>query len=160
MRRFSLVSSLFVAVALAACSGATAPTAVVTPPQNTPPHGTPTVAVLDSMRLGMVDANSILHLYPDTLEVLLPHANMTFAVGFSGLVAFTNIGPMTDPSTIQALFGGFHLSSDNPAIVTPGGNCGTAGWPCMTLTGATGSANVTVSVGGKVLTAVVVILVQ
>jgi hypothetical protein len=166
MRHFKMMRAVMIVTAVcaaAACSGggsgATTPTDPP-PPKDTTTKVTPPPAVLDSLRLGVYDQNNVLHLYPDTVAEGLPHLGSLGSIPFAGVIAFTSVGPITDPSSIQALFGAMTLSSDNPAVISPGGSCGGPGWPCMTLMGVLGSAHITFSVGGKSLTEVVTVVVQ
>jgi hypothetical protein len=156
MRRFSLLSVLVVAVA--ACSGGSAPTGITTPPPDTTKVPPPPVAVLDSLRRGFYDQNNVLHLYPDTMNITPPFVGAVGSFELSGFVAFTSVGIITDAASIQGFFGVFAVASDNPAIVAPHGTCtGGDGSPCLTLMGARGNATVTVSLGGKSLGTVVAV---
>ncbi len=142
-------------LAAAACGskgtvgGATTPTGP-TAPADTSKKSTPPLPVLDSLRRGVYDQNNILHFYPDTLDVTPPSVGAVTSFPFTGFIAFTSAGPITDAPSMQGFFGAFVVTSDNPPVIAPGGNCnGGDGSPCLTLKGAQGNANVTVSLGSK-----------
>ena len=164
MRRATIASMLAVigvysaaGAGLSACSGgrdtATTLTQPTVPKDTTHKVTTPT-ATLDSINRGYYDANNVLHIYPDSFMVTVSGRpgggpGGTFSVPMTNFLAFTNNGVVTDPFSMQGMFGPMTLTSDNPAIVTPGGFCDGSGWPCLKFIGPNGSANVTVSLGGK-----------
>jgi hypothetical protein len=54
------------------------------------------------------------------------------------------------------MFGPITLASGNLLVITPGGSCTGAGWPCMTIVGR-GSTQLRYAVGGKLLNEVVLV---
>ena len=150
-------------LAVAACSSggtgreATTPTGPTTPTDTTK-KVTPPLPVLDSIRRGVYDQNNVLHLYPDTLDVIPPFAGAVGSFAFTGIIAFTSSGPVTDAASMQGFYGAFVVTSDNPLVITPGGNCSASdGSPCLTFKGMQGSANVKLSLGSKSRTTLVIV---
>ena len=128
-----------------------------TTPKDTTPKVTPSTVKLDSLNRGVYDQNNVLHFYPDSLIVTIPFRGFAVSQPFTNVIAFTSNGIVTDPFSMQGMFGTMTLASDDPTIVTFGGFCDSSGWPCIKLTGNFGRANVTVFLGGKSIVVPVII---
>jgi hypothetical protein len=159
LRQAAISTMLLLAGACSAGSSgnaATTPTGPTTPKDTTSKPVTP-AATLDSLNRGFYDQNNVLHFYPDSLEIMIPFAGAAFSIPFTNVIAFTSKGIVTDPSSMQGMFGAITLASDDPTILTFGGFCDSSGWPCLRLTGKFGRASVTVLMGGKSIVVPVII---
>jgi hypothetical protein len=146
-------------LAIAACSGGAGGNAITgtTPPDTTKKTPPPPASTLDSVRRGVYDNNNVLHLYPDTLQIQMPVRGAVFSVAMANAIAFTSNGVVTDAASMQGMYGAFVLSSDTPSVVTPGGSCGGGGWACMMVQGTPGTSHVTLTLGTKSVTVVVLV---
>jgi hypothetical protein len=89
--------------------------------------------------------------------VMIPFRGAVFSVPFINIIAFTSKGIVTDPLSMQGMFGTMTLASDDSTVITSCGFCDSSGWPCIKIMGTLGRANVTVFLGGKRIVVPVII---